>query len=231
MYLYDDTNQLTFSYSLRQLAFDRRSAELLNSPAAFIDGKKVHVSGLGYVWPLNAKKQSYEILDRTLNKPELTSYTATATIDGLKTYVYVEQVAPTQFGTQTLPGPLVGLPNEQTVQVGEFYTGTRTDWVDPITGAPVQTQLMEHTYLAATSGTPVLNLLNGTFTTSPSSVSATVAIAKHYDAEIGLISLIIPAIIAIAGVIILLIGLILGRRPRAYYYEAESAQDLAGTAG
>jgi hypothetical protein len=229
-YLYDDTNQQTYSYSLRRLAFDRRSGELVNCCGAAIDGKKVHMAGLGYVWPLSAKKQTYEIFDSTLMRPEPASYAGPATIDGLKTYRYVEAVTPTQFATQTLPGSLVGTA-QQTVQLGEYYAGTTTEWVDPITGAPVQVTRSEHLYLAGSSGASVLNLLNGNFTTTPGSVAAIVATAKHYDAEISVISLIIPATGGLAGVIILIIGLVLGRQPRGYEYEDEAMQDLAGAPG
>jgi hypothetical protein len=229
-YLYDNTNQQTYSYSLRRLAFDRRSGELVNCCGAAIDGKKVHMAGLGYVWPLNAQKQTYEIFDRTLMRPEPAGYGGVTRIDGLRTYKYVENVSPTQFATQTLPGSLVGTA-QQTVQLGEYYTGTTTEWVDPITGAPVQVTLSEHLYLAGSSGASVLNLLNGTFTSTPGSVAATVTTAKHYDAEISVISLIIPATSGLAGVIILIIGMILGRQPRGYEYEDEAMQDLAGAPG
>ena len=230
-YLYDNTNQQTYSYSLQRLAFDRRSGELVNCCGAAIDGKKVHLTGLGYVWPLNAQKQTYEIFDSTLLRPEPASYAGTATIDRLKTYEYVENVTPTQFATQTLPGSLVGMTDQQTVQLGEYYTGTTTEWVDPITGAPVQEKLSEHMYLAGSSGKSVLNLLNGTFTTTAASVASAVATAKHYDAEISVVSLIIPATGGLAGVIILLIGILLGRQPGRYEYEDEAMQDLAGAPG
>lgn len=230
-YLYDNTNQLTFSYSLRRLPFDRRSGELVNCCGAAIDGKKVHLSGLGYVWPLNAQKQTYEIFDSTLMKPEPASFAGTASIDGLTTYKYVENVSPTQFATQTLPGSLVGMADQQTVQLGEYYTGTTTEWVDPITGAPVQVTISEHLYLAGNSGSSVLNLLNGNFTTTSGSVAAAVSTAKSYDAKISVISLVIPATGGLAGVIVLLIGIILGRQPRGYEYVDEAEQDLAGAPG
>jgi hypothetical protein len=230
-YLYDNTNQLTYSYSLRRLAFDRRSGELVNCCGAAIDGKKVQVSGLGYVWPLNAQKQTYEIFDSTLMKPEPASFAGTASVDGIRTYEYIENVTPTQFNTQTLPGPLVGMADQQTVQLGEYYAGTTTEWVDPITGAPVQVALSEHLYLGGSSGSSVLNLLSGTFTTTPASVAAAVRTAKHYDAEISVVSVIIPATGGLAGVIILIIGIILGRQPRGYEYLDESMQDLAGAPG
>jgi len=230
-YLYDNTNQQTYTYSLRRLAFDRRSGELVNCCGTAIDGKKVQVSGLGYVWPLNAHKQSYEIFDTTLMKPEPVSFDGTASVDGLRTYKYVENVTPTQFATQTLPGSLVGMANQQTVQLGEYYADTTTEWVDPITGAPVQVSQSEHLYLAGSSGGSVLNLLNASFTTTPRSVAAAVTTAKHYDTEISLISLVIPATGGLAGIIVLIIGMILGRQRRGYEYVDEARQDLAGAPG
>jgi hypothetical protein len=88
-----------------------------------------------------------------------------------------------------------------------------------------------HLYLAASSGSSVLNLLNGDFTTTDDSVAAAVSTAKSYDAKIGVISLVIPATGGLAGVIILIIGMILGRRPRGYDYVDEAEQDLAGAPG
>lgn len=229
-YLYDNTNQQTYTYSLRRLAFDRRSGELVNCCGTAIDGKKVHVAGLGYVWPLNAQRQTYEIFDSTLMKPEPATFAGRDSVDGLTTYKYVENVASTQFATQTLPGSLVGIPNQQTVQLGEYYTGTTTEWVDPITGAPVQVAMTEHLYLA-NSGRSVLNLLDGNFTTTPGSVAAAVSTAKSYDAKISVISLVIPATGGLAGILVLFIGILLGRRPRGYEYIDEAEQNLAGAPG
>jgi len=230
-YLYDNTNQQTYTYSLRRLPFDRRSGQLVNCCGAAIDGTKVHLAGLGYVWPLSAHKQTYEIFDSIMMKPEPATFAGTASVDGLTTYKYVENVTPTQFATQTLPGSLVGMADQQTVQLGEYYTTTTTEWVDPITGAPVQVAMSEHLYLAGPSGRSVLTLLDGNFTTTPASVAAAVSTAKSYDAKIIVISLALPAIGGLAGVIVLIIGIILGRRPRGYEYIDEAAQDLAGAPG
>jgi Porin PorA len=230
-YLYDDTNQLTYSYSLRRLAFDRRSGDLVNCCGTAIDGKKANVSGLGYVWPLNAQKRTYEVFDSTLMKPEPVSFTGTASVDGLSTYKYVENISPTQFATQTLPGSLVGTAAQLTVQLGEYYAATTTDWVDPITGAPVQVTLSEHLYLAGSSGSSALNLLDAHFVSTPASVAAAVSTARSYDAKIGVITLVIPATGGLAGIIILLIGIILGRQPGGYEYADEAEQDLAGAPG
>ncbi len=66
------------------------------------------VSGQGYVWPLGAKKQSYQVFDTTLQKPVTFKFAGTATTSGIPTYKYVAVVPPTQTGTEVLPGALVG---------------------------------------------------------------------------------------------------------------------------
>jgi hypothetical protein len=222
-YLYDDTNQQTYSYSLQRLAFDRRTARLVNCCGTAINSKKIHVSGLGYVWPFGAQKKSYDIFDMTLLKPHPVSYAGTATVDGLSAYQYVENVTPTRIGTETLPGSLVGMSDQETVQLSEYYEGTTTDWVDPVTGTPVRVVSSRHLYLLDSSGTDVLNLLQATFTTAPPSVAFLVRTARSDDAKVGLVSLVIPAILALAGLIVLIIGLILARTGAEYSAEDDEA--------
>ena len=85
------------------------------------------MSGLGYVWPLGAQKKTYTVFNTTLMKPDPATYTGTAVVDGETTYKFVETVAPTQAGTQTLPGSLAGAPDQQSVTVPEFYAATTTE--------------------------------------------------------------------------------------------------------
>lgn len=207
-YVFDRTNGLPYDYSLQRLAFDRRSGELTSCCGANVDAKKVRFSGLGYVWPFGAQKTTYQIFDTTLMQTHPISYAGTATVDGLVTYKYVETVAPTQIGTEQLPGSLVGRLDEATVTLGEYYTGTTTDYVDPITGAPVSVTTSRHLYLAGSTGQQVLNLLKATFVTTPASVAAAVHTAKSDDAKISLVTVLLPGTLGLVGFILLIIGLI-----------------------
>jgi Porin PorA len=226
-YFYDDTNQQAYNSSLERLAFDRRTAQLVNCCGTNINSKKKHVSGLGYVWPFGAQKKSYEIFDTTLLQPHPVSYAGTAAVDGLGTYQYVEDVTPTRIGTETLPGSLVGMTDQQTVQLGEYYEGTTTDWVDPVTGTPVRVVSSRHLYLVDSSGTAVLNLLQATFSTTPGSVAVAVHTARSDDAKISLVSVAIPAVLALSGLIVLIIGLILARTGATYSEEDDQAMIVA----
>jgi len=208
-YVYDLTNGLSYNYSLQRLAFDRRSGELINCCGANVDAKKVRFSGLGYVWPFGAQKTTYQIFDTTLMRTHPTSYAGTATVDGLATYRYVEAVTPTRIGTEQLPGSLIGMLDQANVSLSEYYTGTVTDYVDPITGALVSATSVRHLYLTDSSGQQVLNLLKATFRTTPASVSAAVQTAKSEHAKISLVSVVLPGTVGLAGIILLIIGLII----------------------
>ncbi len=226
-YVYDRTNLQAVSYSTQRLAFDRRTAELINCCGTAIGtNNKVHVSGLGYVWPLGAQKKTYQYFDTTLLKPEPMVYTGTAVVNGLATYKYVETVPATQNGTQTLPGSLVGAKGSQTVTLNEYYQGTTTEYVDPITGAPVKAISSQHLYLVNSSGAQALNLLNATFSTAPSSIASAVSSAQSKDSEIRLVSVIIPVVAGLVGLILLVMGVLLfgaSRREEEDYdgYEGE----------
>lgn len=228
-YLYDVTNQQQFEYSLQRLAFNRRTGEFVDCCGSYVgaDTNLRGESGLAYVWPFNAQKKTYQVFSTTLMKPVPAVYSGTATVDGESTYKYVENISPTESGTQTVPGSLVGLKDEQTVTLNEYDAGVTTEYVDPITGAPVDAILTEHVYLASSPGDPLLTLLDAHFTTDASSIASAVHTAKKYDTEISLVEIILPGAFGLVGIVLLVIGVILGRRPRsAYAYEEETEEDF-----
>jgi hypothetical protein len=230
-YVYDRTNDLPYDYSLQRLAFGRRSGELIDCCGANVAAKKVRFSGLGYVWPFGAQKTTYQIFDTTLMKTHPISYAGTATVDGLATYKYIETVAPTQIGTQQLPGSLVGMLDEATVSLREYYTGISTDYVDPITGAPVSVTSSRHLYLAGSSGKQVLDLLKATFVTTPASVAAAVQTAKSDDAKISLVTVLLPGTLGLVGIILLIIGLVVAWPRRGSGYEDAVFAGYRGSPG
>ena len=209
-YVYDRTNAQTVSYSTERLAFDRRNGLLQNCCGTAIGtNTHVHVSGLGYVWPISAQKKTYEVFNTTLMKPVAAVYSGTAMVDGIQTYKYVENVPPTATGTQTVPGTLVGLTSSASVTLPEYYTSSTTEYVDPISGGPVKGTSSQHIYLQNSSGAPVLTLINANFVTTPASVASVANTVKTDDNEIDILSFIVPLIVGIVGVILLAMGLIM----------------------
>jgi hypothetical protein len=195
-----------------ELAFNRKTGAIVPWSGNSVDGTHVSASGQAYVWPLGSKKTHYYLYDTTLGKPVQFTYAGTSTTSGIATYKYTANVPPTQVGTETLPGSLIGM-KAASVTLPEDYSTQETYYVDPVTGAPLLVNRNTQTVLEDSSGGTVLVLLKADFQTSPASVAATVKTDNHYRTEIQLVTLILPIIAAVLGLILLVVGLVLSRIP------------------
>ena len=135
-YVYDLTNHQEVQQMTRTFAFDRRTGQLVNCCGASVNGDKtVRQTGLvGYVFPIGTQKQTYQVFDTTLKRPMPFVYSGTTTVHGIQAYEFVENVAPTQIATLTVPGSFVGM-TAASVSVGEFDELHLIYYVDPETGA------------------------------------------------------------------------------------------------
>jgi Porin PorA len=214
--LNDTTNNAPIEYSSERLAFNRRTGLLQNCCGAAVgSNSSVHMSGIGYVWPIGAQKKTYEFFDTTLLKPVPVTYDGTATVDGESTDKFVENVNDQQFGTQTLPGSLVGVKDAATVTLPEFLTATNTFYVDPLTGAPVS-EVEKQSVTLQDQGVTKLVLLRGTLSTTASSIASAVKTAQSDDRKIAAVQDIIPVVGILLGLALIVLGAVLiGRLPEA----------------
>jgi len=142
------------------LAFNRKTGVLIQWSGNTIGGKHVpNVSGQGFVWPLGAKKQNYQVFDVTLLRPVTFAYKGTGSVNGVPTYVYQANIPPKQVGTQSLPGSLVG-SNAAEVTLPQMYSAEETYNVDPVTGAPISVVRNTTEVLEDNTGTTRLVLLS-----------------------------------------------------------------------
>jgi hypothetical protein len=219
------------SYSTERFAFNRRTGELVNCCGAEIGTKRPKMSGLGYVWPIGVQKKTYQIFDTTLLKPEPVRYTGTATIDGRKMYVFVEHVTDQKFGSITVPGNLVNMP-ESTVTLPEVLTATDTYYVDPGVGSPVkEIEHQDEALQDPATGAAALTLFNGTLTTTPQSISSAVHTAKGYDNELFWLQDGGPLIGLILGIILVAVGvlLVLSEEREEFEYQDEDDSEAEVT--
>ncbi len=205
-----DHQQVNIPAAADQLVFNRRTGALVPSKLNLIAGKPVKgtVSGQGYVWPLGAGKQNYEVYDTTLQKPVLFKYLGTATTQGVATYLYVANIPPTAVGTQQLPGSLVGMKAPE-VTLPEFYSTQEYYYVDPVTGAPLSVERKVQEVLKDSAGATKLVLINADFKSSASSVAAGIKTDNKYRNEINLVEKIIPIVALLVGIILVVIGVVL----------------------
>jgi hypothetical protein len=207
-------------------AFDRKTGVLVPWSGNSVNGKPVNLAGVtaqGSLFPLGTKKQNYPVFDTTLLKPVTFRYRGTSTTNGVSTYVFVATVPPTQVGTESLPGSLVGMTASE-VTLPEFYSAQETYYVDPVTGVPLSVVQNVRQTLQDSTGTTRLLLLAANFRSTPASVAASVSTDNSGRSEIGLLELIVPIVAGVLGIILLVVGLVLSRaRDEDDEYEDDDA--------
>ena len=234
-YLYDVTNHKEYAVSTRRAAFDRRTAQLVNCCGANVNGNStIRQTGVsGYVFPIGTQKQTYDVFDTSLNRPMPFRYAGTGTIDGIPVYRFVEQVPPTQAGSQKLPGALVGM-KQSMVTLPMYYAATNTYWVDPETGGVLNTtQDQKQTLQDPATGAQRLLLFDGKIVMTPPSVQQAVNLDATGRNELRWFQDIGPLIAGVVGVVLLIAGIMLvwlkrrGQPEQADAEEPEPALDPA----
>jgi hypothetical protein len=224
-YLYDVTNHKEYAVSTRRAAFDRRTAQLVDCCGDSVNGNStIRQTGVsGYVFPMGTQKKTYQVYDTNLDRPMPTSYAGTTTLEGLTVYRFVEHVAPTQAGSQKVPGSLVG-SSQSTVTLPEIYTATNTYWVDPQTGGVVfTTQNQKLTLADSSTGPQRLLLFQGDIVMSPASEAQAVHLDSTGRMELRWFRDLIPLLAGLIGLVALVTGILLA------WFKRRGQLDQAGT--
>ncbi len=221
IYVYDQSNKQAVQTITRTFAFDRRTAQLVNCCGANVNGdSSIQQSGyVGYVLPIGTKKQTYDVFDTNLNKPVPFTYAGVGDVDGTQAYKFTVNIAPTQNGTQTVPGSLVN-QSAASVTLPQFYEVHSTYWIDPVTGALLNVTQNEKLTLRNTDGSTALSLLSANLVANQTSIDGLVAIDNNQLTKASLVGTLLPLIAGIVGLLLLIIGLVVGRRPER---DAEAA--------
>jgi hypothetical protein len=231
----DTTNNAPIEFISQRSAFNRRTGAVVDCCGAYVSISNVgtrngHQSGQGYVWPLGTQKQTYQVFDATLLKPEPFRYEGTSTIDGMTAYKFVERVSNQQFASQTLPGSLVGYSSLPSVTLPEYDTATNTIWVDPVTGAPLDLSENRTLSLEDITGATKLILYRGDLTSTPQSIANAVSTAKSAHLKVDLVEDIGPlaGLLLGLGAVVVGVTLILDRR-RSEEFAYESDETVGST--
>jgi hypothetical protein len=215
--VYDVTDGLAVNNQTRRFAFDRRTAELVDCCGANVNGDSaIRQTGVvGYVFPFGTQKKTYLVFDPTLGKPVPFVYSGTADTDGIGTYMFTENVPPTQVNTITVPGSFFGL-KAKVVKLPEIYQIRLVYWVDPETGALLNVNEDEKVTLQnPATGATVAVLYNGDLVATPATVTEVVGLDSSGRTELSLLDTILPLVCGIVGAVALVAGIILlVRKPR-----------------
>jgi hypothetical protein len=229
-YVYDLTNHQPVQEMTRTFAFDRRTGQLVNCCGASVNGdRSVRQTGLvGYVFPMGTQQQTYQVFDTTLKKTMPFRYSGTTTVRGIQAYEFVENVAPVQIGSLTVPGSFVGM-TAASVTLPEFDQEHLIYYVDPETGALLNVNEQQSTTLrTSATAAPALVLFDADLIATPASVTQIVALDSSGRNELTLLETILPLVFGIVGGVALLAGIFLGRKPHEDVAELDAvARGLA----
>jgi hypothetical protein len=211
----DITHHQPVQSQTRKLAFDRRTAELVNCCGASVNGNTaVHQSGVaGYVFPFNTQKKTYQVFDTTLGKPMPFVYSGTANVSGIQTYMFDEDYGPTQTGTSPFLGNLVG-SSSALVVLPEYNALHLVYYVDPETGALVNVNEHQTTTLRNPANGASVTVFDADLIVTPSSLATIVGLDNKGRNEIALLGTTLPIVLGIAGGVLLIAGIFLGRKRR-----------------
>lgn len=122
---------------LDRVAFDRKTGEAVHCCGEAVDSVPVRHEGWTYKLPFDAKKQDYLFWDPNSAASYPLKFEAEDTVQGMKTYRYVQDVPGHEIRKQDVPGSVVG-ETAPSVNAPVWYTTKRTVWVEPQTGIIVK---------------------------------------------------------------------------------------------
>src|SRR5580692_1057337 len=215
----DTTNRSAIAYVAFREALNRRTGELVDCCRTYVtnpvNGKpkySVRMTGIGFVWPFGAQRQTYLVFDVGAGRAEPARYAGTARIAGILTYRYVERVAPTRFGTEPR--------NSFGQSPGEYYSAANTYFVDPETVMPLKITENQEVTLAS-GGVTQLVSPDLSLTETARSVRAGVSSDDGVRGAIALYESTLPLIGLTLGLVFLAIGILLvqfgGEAPKSEF--------------
>jgi hypothetical protein len=204
------------SRDVERMAFNQRTGEAVNCCGEFLSNTEgvqtpVKHKGLVAIFPIPTEKKTYEFWDATLKDATPIKYTGTGTIEGVDVYTFENTTPATKVGTQEVPLNLLGLTGTDNVTADEMYSVVRKLWVEPNTGVILKRSEQVLDTLNY-DGQPRLTLTKVDTQYDAKTVKAN---ADKYGSEgkmLHLVRSVVPLVSLLLGVLLLFLGIALGRR-------------------
>jgi len=201
--------------TLDRVATDRRTAEAVNCCGEAVDSAPTRHTGVSYKFPFDTQKKDYAWWDPTAKSAPTAKFVSEEKVQGVTTFKFLQVIPPTQIRIQEVPGALVGA-SAPSVQAPVYYTTTRTIWVEPKTGVIVKGNEQAKTTLRDTAGQDKATVIQYDLTFDNATQQTQAKLAKDNISKINAVSLWLPLLGLVLGIILILAGLIIMRaRDRA----------------
>lgn len=207
----DDTGELVTASQARY-PFNRVTSEMVNCCGASVNDEPVDMAGtvMPVKWGFNLQKQDYTVFNATSLRGETWTYTGEEEMFGVPTYVFTNEVTPVKVGelevsTASLPGEKKSVTGN--TMLDEMYSSKSTYWMEPLTGQIIKGESSEYTTFDKDG---VEQLVKADYT----GVSGNQEAADEAAALAGLVKLMgstLPLVLLVLGAILAIVGLLLLR--------------------
>lgn len=205
----------TFQQSRERVAFDAVTGAAVrcdscNAWTESVAGQQVPTVFSGQVlkFPFGTQKHDYLVWDDTLGKATTAKYVGTAEIEGLTVDKFVQSIEPQVVSYQQVPGSVFG-EKAPSVYAAMWYGMTRTYYVEPATGSPVQ-RVEDRTQELRYDGVTVPAFV-GTVQYTDAQVGHQVDTLKPKALALSAARLWLPLLVFVLGLVMLALGWVLTR--------------------
>ncbi len=163
-----------------------------------------------YKFPFDTQKKDYLQYDDDLGQATPAKFEGEDEIKGVKVYKFVQTIEPTVIDTREVPGSIFDV-DESSVEADVVYDMTRTLYIEPNTGAPVN-RVEERDQVLSYDGTEVPAFV-GTIQYTDKEIGQVVDGVKTRAWLLGATQLLLPVGLGLLGLLCIAAGAFL--RPRA----------------
>ena len=203
------------SRSQERVAFGATDGAAVNCCDAYTettegDRQAANREGQVYKFPFNTQKETYKWWDGTLGEPVEMKFVEEDEVDGLKAYKFESSVPRTEVGEREVPGSIMG-EDDASVMAETWYANDKTLWVEPETGAVIDRN--EHTVTTlALDGEDRVTATDANLEYTDETVAANVDDLGDKGGQLGLVRTTAPLVAGVLGILLLGLGVLLGRR-------------------
>lgn len=212
-----DSDDVVRSRSIDRVAFDEFTGEAVNCCGEFysaVEGEQeaVEHEGLVFKFPFETQKKTYDFWDSTLLETRPAEFSGVEGVEGITTYKFVQEIEPSLTETSEVPAAVLGLDQEGNVEADRMYSNVRTMWVEPRTGVIIKrTEEQYNTIRYDGEDRLVTTAVNTGY--DEATIKGNADKYGPLASQLNLLRNVVPLAALIAGVLLVLIGVVLARRP------------------
>ncbi|MCY9787865.1 DUF3068 domain-containing protein [Nocardiopsis sp. EMB25] len=210
----DTDRDFGISSSSRRAGHDRVTGEAVDCCDAMIDEESVVQAGQLWKFPFMTEQRDYDFFETTVEEVVPMRFDGVEEIQGVETYRFVQTVEPTVVGERTIPRSVAGLEGEGDVTGDETFSITRTYWIEPVSGTPVNVVEDQHRAVVV-DGEEVLVLLSGELAFNQASIDKKIEDTEQARAVLPLLRTTLPIGLGVLGLGLIAVAVVLlttGRR-------------------